>query len=283
MMLTNSPTISRLEKTKPMQRLKFLLITLIFPIITAYAVWIPQKPIPERLVADYANMLTKSEQQSLEEKLVQFDNSTTTEMVVVTVDDLHGEAIALVATETGQQWGVGQKGFDNGIVMLIKEKTAGSKGQVFIATGYGLEGIIPDATAKRIVENEILPHFRNNDIYGGITAGINTLQQISLGEFSAKDYNERSARESGSPLGWLVPLIMFIFIFGGGFGRARRVRRGSIGRSLPFWVLLSMLGSGSRHRGSYGNFTSGRGGFGGGGFGGFGGGSFGGGGAGGSW
>ena len=109
--------------------------------------------------------------------------------------------------------------------------------------------------------------------------------QLSLGEYPASEYESRVAKKN-SPVGFLVPLILFFLIFGNMFGRASRVRKSSMGRSIPFWVLLSMMGSGSRHGGSFGNFSSGSGGFGGGGgggFGGFGGGGFGGGGAGGSW
>ena len=156
------------------------------------------------------------------------------------------------------------------------------RGQVFIAPGYGLEGIIPDAIAKRIVDNEVLPNFKAGNYYKGIDDAVTVLMKLSLQEFTASEYEQQTSGE-GSPLGIIVPLIVFLIIFGNIFGRASRMRRSSLGRSIPFWILLSMLGSGSRRGGGFGNFSSGSGSFGGGGFGGFGGGSFGGGGAGGSW
>ncbi|MGD2035232.1 MAG: TPM domain-containing protein, partial [Bacteroidales bacterium] len=180
------------------------------------------------------------------------------------------------------QWGVGQKKFDNGIVFLVKEKTADSKGEVYIAIGYGLEGVIPDAIANRIIDNEVLPAFRQGNYFEGIDNALTIMMQLSLGEFTAKEYAERSSGES--PVGVFFGLAIAFFVITGIFGRAGRIRKNSIGRSLPFWLLLSMLGSGSRHSGSWRNFSSGSGSFGGGGgFGGFGGGGFGGGGAGGSW
>jgi uncharacterized protein len=229
-------------------------------------------------------MFSQSEANALESKLVDFSNRTSTQIVLVTLPDLQGEDKAMVATEIGQKWGVGSSKFDNGIVLLIKPKTFESKGEVFIATGYGLEGVIPDAIAKRIVEYEILPSFRQNDYYGGVSKAINTMMQLSLGEYSAKEYEERTSANEVPP-GALVGLIILFFFFFGLIGRASRLGRRSVGRSLPFWILFSMMmGSGSRGRGSWGNFSSGSGSFGGGGgFGGFGGGSFGGGGAGGSW
>lgn len=256
------------------------LIFLLFS-FSVFAVWTPEKPAPPRLVNDLAGMLNTTEVQTLEQKLVDFANRTTTQIVIVTVPSLNGEDKAMVATEIIHAWGVGQRGKDNGIVILIKPKTIESKGEVQIATGYGLEGVIPDAIAKRIVENEIIPKFKQNDFAGGIDNAVNVLMQLSLGEFSAQEY-EKKTKKDAVPGGifFLMVLLFFIFNF---IGRARNVGRRSIGRNIPFWVLLSMLGSGGSsgsrgHGDSWGGFSSGSGGFGG-----FGGGSGGGGGAGGSW
>jgi uncharacterized protein len=216
----------------------------------------------------------------MENKLVEFSKSTTTQIAVVTLKTLNGEDKAMVATEIGQKWGVGTKGFDNGIVLLVKEKTAESKGEVFIAVGYGLEGVIPDATAKQIVDNEIIPSFKLGDYNKGIDNALNTIMKLSLGEFTAKDYDKKVSKK-GIPAGALFGLIIFLFVILNLIGNANRLRRSSIGRNVPFWILLTMLGSGSRGSGSFGSFSSGSGGFSSGG--GFGGGSFGGGGAGGSW
>ena len=264
--------------------------TIIIALITIgslFAVKIPEKPYPPRLVNDFAGMLNTDEINLLEQKLVDFSNRSTTQIVIVIVDSLYGEDKAMVATEIGQQWGVGSAEFDNGIVLLIKPKTPDEKGEVFIATGHGLEGVIPDAIAKRIVENEMIPSFKTENYYEGIEKAVNTLMELSLGDYSAKEYEERT--QSVVPPGAVFGLVLIIFVIVSLLSRTNRISRRSIGRGIPFWILLSMLGSGSRGKGSWGGFSSGSGSFGGGfgggggGFGGFGGGSFGGGGAGGSW
>jgi uncharacterized protein len=234
-------------------------------------------PKSETYVNDLAGMLSANEVSSLEQKLVDFRNSTSTRIVVVTVPSLNGEDKAMVATEILYKWGVGQKDKDNGIVLLIKPKTPEEKGEVQISTGYGMEGVIPDAIAKRIVENEIIPRFKEGNYYAGIDNALNTLMELSLGEYSAKEYEQKTSVKK-QPVPFVVILII-LFIILNIFGKAGKNGKRSIGKSLPFWVLLSMMGSGSRHSGgSFGGFSSG-----GGGFGGFGGGSGGGGGAGGSW
>jgi uncharacterized protein len=163
---------------------------------------------------------------------------------------------------------------------LIKPKTSDSKGEVSVAPGYGLEGVVPDAIAKRIVENEILPEFRNGSYFTGIDKAVNTLMDLTRGEYTADEYTQQTKNVNPQ---FIVYILFFVFFVLFSFiGRARRARQYSVGHNIPFWMALMMLsGSRNSHRGSYGNFSSGGGSFGG--FGGFGGGSFGGGGAGGSW
>jgi uncharacterized protein len=254
----------------------------IFSSVIIYGITIPEKPNPPRLVNDFAGLLAPQEVEAMENKLVEFSKSTSTQIVVVTLKTLNGEDRAMVATEIGQKWGVGQKGFDNGVVLLVKEKTAESKGDVFIAVGYGLEGVIPDGTAKLIIENEVIPGFRQGNYYGGIDNALNTIMKLSLGEFTAKEYDKKVSKK-GIPGGTFFILIVIAFVILNFIGNANRIRRSSIGHNIPFWLLLSMMASGGSRSGggSFGNFSSGSGGFSSGG--GFGGGSFGGGGAGGSW
>lgn len=243
---------------------------------------IPPRPNPPRLVNDFAGILTPQQQQNLEYSLRYLNDTTSNQIVVVTVKSLNGMSPDMFATELGQQWHVGQKKFDNGIVVLVKPKYGNSRGRAFIATGYGLESVIPDATAKRIVEFEMIPSFKRGDYYDGIRKATVTLMKLSSGEISAKGYNK--THKSKSPIAGLVPIIVIILIFI--LIRVSNARSYSVGRGTSFFtafLLGSMLG-GSSHSGSWNDFSGGGsgGGFGGG-FGGFGGGSFGGGGAGGSW
>jgi uncharacterized protein len=245
---------------------------------------IPDKPAPPRLVNDLAGLMSREEINALERKLVAFNDSTSTQIAIVTVSSLNGYDIVDYADRLGEKWGIGRKDLDNGILVLVKPKTPDSNGEVTIRTGYGLEGVIPDLTAAEIIDREIVPEFSNNNFYAGLDKATNTLMSLARGEFTAGEYGRTSGgREGGFPAILIIFIIIFVIILSRRGGGGRGGRRLTSGNDLPLWLLMSMLGSGGRsHRGSWGGFSGG-GGFGGGGFGGFGGGSFGGGGARGSW
>ncbi len=262
----------------------FLLwVLLLGGFINAEAQDIPARPEPPRLVNDLAGILTPDQVQQLERKLVDYNDSTSTQIVVVIVKSLNGYDKNDFANRLGQRWGVGQKGKNNGAVVLVKPKYPNEKGEASIQTGYGLEGAIPDALAKRIVDNEMIPNFRDGNYYKGIDDATNVMFALVKGEYTADQYSKR-AKGKSSPYALLIPLIILVVVFT--MMRGSRGNSHSIGKKLPFWTALWMLGSmGGSNRGNWGDFSGGSGGFGGGGggFGGFGGGSFGGGGAGGSW
>jgi len=219
--------------------------------------------------------------------LVDFDVTTSTQIAIVTVKSLCGNDKVAFTQELAEAWGVGQKGLDNGIVVMVKPKYSNERGEVRIEVGYGLEGVLPDAIAKQIVENEMIPSFKQNDYSSGIAKAVTIIEEITKGEYTASTYSKKRKRKAKSfPIIPLFFVGFFIFIMlASTFSRARRYgARNNMGLWAALWLMGSMN---SRHRGHYNNFTSGGGGFGGfgggGGFGGFGGGSFGGGGAGGSW
>lgn len=271
--------------------LKYLLFVIILfvPVFTFANGGIPPRPTPPRLVNDFANVLTPAERNNLEYKLRYFNDTTSNQIVVVTVKSLEGMQPYLFATELGRKWKVGQKKFDNGVVILIKPKYGRNRGQAFIATGYGLESAIPDAVAKRIVENEMIPYFKKGNYYAGINKAVNVVMALASGEISAKGYNK--INKKGNWLTDLLPIFIFLIIFILiKISSSNSYTVNGRGGSNSIWTALflgSFLG-GSNHNGHWNNFhnsgggSSGGSGFGGG-FGGFGGGSFGGGGAGGSW
>lgn len=272
--------------TYPLANRILLTTLLIFSLtVTAFS-QIPERPTPPRLLNDLAGVLDSREQERLEKELVQFSSGTSNQIAVVTVPSLNGYDRAQMAYEIGEKWGVGDSKFNNGIVILIKPKTNSEKGEAFIATGYGLEAVLPDAVCKRIVDNEMIPHFRNNDYYSGIKAAMDVVLPIASGEYNYKEYKKGEEGSLGGSLFVLVMVILFVIFLlsknnnttnlGGGN------RRGP--GALDLLLLGSILSSGGRGRsGGFGGGFGSSGGFGGGGFGGFGGGSFGGGGAGGSW
>ena len=249
------------------KRHKITLICLLFILLTfgtTLKAQLPSPSYPPRLVNDYTSTLSTTQINSLEHKLVAYNDSTSTQFLVLLVDDLQGYNIEQYATEIGHSWGVGQQGKNNGAVILVKPKKDNSKGQVTIQTGYGIEEFVSDATAKRIIEKEMIPAFKEDDYYTAIDNAVNVMMDLCSGKFTQDKYND----EDISPIWWIILIAIIILI----------VIWGNKGSS------SSYSGRGSRTSWVGGGF--GGGGFGGssgGGFSGFGGGSFGGGGASGSW
>ncbi len=265
---------------------KVLLSLLAVILLAAYtsAQDIPARPNPPRLVNDLAGVMSASQVQYLESKLRHFHDTTSNQIVVLTVKSLNGYDKADFAYRVGEQWGVGQKKFDNGIVVLVKPRyNDRDRGQAYVAVGYGLEPAIPDAITRRIVDNEMIPYFKQNNYFKGIDKATTVLMELAAGEISAEGYNKAT---EGSPWTAVLPFVIFIIIFF--LIRASNAKNYSMHHSgTSFWTAI-MLGSmmGGRGGSSFGGGSGfgGGGSFGGGGgFGGFGGGSFGGGGAGGSW
>ena len=165
---------------------------------------IPLPPDPPRLLNDYAGLLGANEVAGLESKFARFDDATSTQIVVVIIKDLGNYDANSFATEIGRKWGVGQKGKNNGLVVLVKPKTSGSRGQAAIVVGYGLEDTVTDALCKRIVEKEMIPRFMQNDYYGGIDAAINVLIDITKGKYTADQYSKRKNQRPSKFAGFLI-------------------------------------------------------------------------------
>jgi uncharacterized protein len=253
-------------------------ITLLLFTRSSYAD-IPPRPSPPRLINDLADILSESQEQSLERKLVNFNDTTSNQITLVTVTTLDGYDPNMFAYEIGESWQVGQKEFNNGVVVMVKPKYENERGRVAIQAGYGLEPVITDALSKRIIEIEMIPEFKNNDYYTGIDKATNILMALAAGEISAEGYGEST---ESSPLAVFLPFLIFIIIFV--LIRISNAKSRSLGGDLPFWTALWLGSNMGNSSGSWSSFSGGSSSsFGSGGFGGFGGGSFGGGGASGSW
>ena len=245
------------------------------------------RPVPPRLVNDFTGILTSGQVDALERKLVAFSDSTSTQIAIVIVNDLQGYDRSEFAYKVASEWGVGQKGTNNGLLILVKPKTPQSGGRTFIAPGSGLEGVIPDIICGEIIDREMIPRFRADDYYGGLDSATNVIMALASKEYTAEAYGKKggSGKDAAAPIGGLLFLIFIVVIILASVGSNNKNLGSRGSKGLPFWLLMSMMGSGHSHGGSWGGFSGGGGGFsgGGGGFGGFGGGGFGGGGAGGSW
>ena len=255
-----------MKSTERYRILLALLLVLFFG--TGLKAQLPSPPNPPRLVNDYTGSLSSSEINSLEHKLVAYNDSTSTQILVMLIDNLQGYSIEKYATEIGHSWGVGQKDKGNGVVILVKPNKGGERGQVTIRTGYGMEEYVTDATGKNIIEKEMIPAFKEGDYYTGIDNAVNVIMDLCSGKFTQDEYNDEGG---GFHMLTVILLIVAIAIiiskFSGGGGQNYSGR----GARTIFIPMGGGFGGGGFGGGSSG------------GFGGFGGGGFGGGGASGSW
>jgi len=259
-----------------------LLFTLLLVGFMAFSQEFPPKP--NTLVTDYTNTLSPQNMQALERKLDAFSDSTSTQIAVVLLKSVGEYDINDYGQKLGRAWGIGSKGKNNGILVLV----ALNDHKVTIQTGYGAEGAVPDIVTHQIIQNDIVAAFKQNDYYGGLSAATDDLMKYMKGEYKGtkKARNAKEDDYSGAyGIIFIIVIIIVIIIMRGGRGGGQII--GGRGGASPFWWFLggALLGRGS---GGWGGFSNGDGGFGGGGgdgggFGGFGGGDFGGGGSSGSW
>jgi len=240
---------------------------------------IPEKPSKQTSVYDYIDLLSTGQEKALEQKLIRYSDSTSTQIVVAIISSTEGENINFLGAQWGQKWGIGQADKDNGILVLLAKDDR----RIAINTGYGAEGNLTDALSRRIIDNIIVPQFKEDNYYGGLSDGADAIFQALNGEFK----EERTFDDGGGfPLGSFLPVLIFFIILiilsnrnkrGGGRNGGKR----SGGFDIWDMIILSNMG---RSSGSGGFGGGGFGGSSGGGFGGgFGGGGFGGGGSSGGW
>ena len=257
----------------------FILFVFLFGIVAQAQFKIPEKPSLQTSVYDYGNVLSDSEEKQLGDKLVYYSDSTSTQIVVITIDDLKGEDVGVLATNWAQTWGIGQAKEDNGVIILVSKNDR----KISIRPGYGVEDRLVAGICGQIIRNDITPEFKTGSYYNGLNKGADSIFKVLTGKYKG----ERKQEKEGSIIPILI-IIAFVIIFliiasknkgnnggnSGGFG----------GPDIMDVIILSRMGRGGGFGGgSFGGGSSG-GGFGGGGFGGgFGGGGFSGGGSGGDW
>jgi uncharacterized protein len=233
---------------------------------------IPEKPKLQTSVYDYINLLNASQKNSLENKLIRYADSTSTQIVVAIISSTNGEDISLLGAKWGQQWGIGQKDEDNGILIILAKDDR----TIDINTGYGIEYRVTDLMAERIINRIMIPEFKAGSYYNGLDKGADALFDALNGEFKEdRDFSENNE----IPWGIIIPiifLILFVALNRNKKGRGGKNGGRNSGSSLLDFIIFSNMG---RTGGFGGGSSSGGGGFGGG----FGGGGFGGGGASGSW
>lgn len=253
--------------------LKRIFVILLLSTSWLFAQDIPAKPNPPRLVNDFVGgLLSQGQIDALESKLKTYNDTTSTQITIVIVKSVQPYDISEYAIKLGREWGVGQKGKNNGIVLLW----APGDRKVFIATGYGMEGSMTDAYSKRIIEQVIKPNFKALQYYAGLDQAVDGIINYSKGEHQA-DTPEASAGD------FVFVLIMFLIIVAVVIYIMRKGGGGSGGGGGRGWTHTTYTGWGTSSGSWGGGFGGGGSSDSGGGFGGFGGGSFGGGGAGGDY
>lgn len=275
------------SKQLVLNRLKHLTLLLVFFVASFFnkvhaQFDIPDKPTLQTSVYDYIELLSNTEKKQLEQKLINYSDSTSTQIVVAIISSTKGENINYLGAQWGQKWGIGQEKEDNGILILL----ARDDRRIAINTGYGIEHLLTDALSRRIIERDIIPYFKQNDYAGGLNRGADAIFEVLSGEYQ----NNRSSNDPP-----IVPIIIFLFLViafiifiiaiskgrkGGKGGGRKRYSNSDILEA----IILSRMGRGNYRKssggfGGWGSGSSSGGGFGGG----FGGGGFGGGGASGGW
>ncbi|HRO42801.1 MAG TPA: TPM domain-containing protein, partial [Flavipsychrobacter sp.] len=180
----------------------FLFLAAALP-FTIHAQNIPAAPNPPRLVNDLANVMTPQQQQQLEDKLVNFDKTTSTQITIVTIKSLDGYEVAQYAVELANTWGIGRKGKDNGVLVLA----AINDRRMNISTGYGLEGALPDVVTGRIIRNEMTPAFRQGDYYTGFSKAADAIIAATKGEYKADPADKKGKKIS---VGGILAMIAII-------------------------------------------------------------------------
>jgi uncharacterized protein len=251
-----------------------LFATLLYTQIGFAQFEIPEIPKEQTSVYDYASILSPEEKAQLEEKLIRYSDSTTTQIIVITIESLKGEDVSLLATNWGQKWGIGGTAKDdNGVIILL----AKAEKKIAINPGYGVEDGLTAGIGGEIIRNIIVPEFKAGSFYNGLNEGTSAIIDVLKGKYKGKRI---ANKKEGIPSLVIILIVVFVLAL-----LSRRKNNGGNsgssggGPSFMDILILSSLGGGGRGSGGFGGGSSGGGGFGGG----FGGGGFSGGGSSGGW
>ncbi|HEY1193860.1 TPM domain-containing protein [Flavobacterium sp.] len=236
---------------------------------------IPKKPSFQTSIYDYANVLSSTEKSQLEEKLIRYSDSTSTQIVVITIESLKGEDIGILTPKWAQEWGIGQAKEDNGVLILL----AKAERRIWISPGYGLEDRLTAGIGGEITRNIIIPEFKKGSYYNGLDKGADALFDVFRGKY--KGERKQNKGQDFPILPFIVIVVIILILLSRNKKGGGNSGNNGGGPSLLDVIILSNLGrsGGGGGFGGFGGGSSGGGGFGGG----FGGGGFSGGGSGGSW
>ncbi len=237
---------------------------------------IPEKPDFQTSVYDYIGLLSATEKASLENKLIKYSDTTSTQIVVAIISSTKGENISYLGANWGEKWGIGgSKEKDNGVLVILAKDDR----KINISTGYGVEHLLTDYASRQIIEYDIIPHFKNGNYYAGLNSGSEAIFEVLKGEYKGTRKESSKGFDPSFIIFIIIIIIFFILISRGNRGNrggGRRNYRRTDSRDILETIILSNAGRGGFGSGGFGGSSGGFGG-------GFGGGGFGGGGASGGW
>ena len=227
------------------------LVGLLVPTIFSFGLALEVPPLRGR-INDYASMIEPDKARELESRLSDFERDTGHQVAVITIPSLKGDALEDFSIRVAENWKIGQKGFDNGAILLVAQK----EHKLRIEVGYGLEGVLPDAIANRIINEIIVPRFRENDYSGGIEAGIESIFKITRGEALPNSSQDKTRIKGNRPAAGLFIFAALIALIvgisrrtplGGAFGGAISAGAIGIGGALTsgpgLWIAVSLAGA----------------------------------------
>ena len=191
-----------MQQYKNILYIALLFISFCFSNIITAQFEIPKKPkLQTSIYDDYIQLLSPSEKNALEKKLIRYSDTTSTQIVVAIISSTDGENINYLGAQWAHSWGIGQKKEDNGVFILLAKEDR----RIAINTGYGVEHLLTDAMSRRIIEKDIIPYFKKNDYYGGLNSGADAIFKVLSGEYQGT----RQTESEGSPV---IPIFIIIFI-----------------------------------------------------------------------
>jgi uncharacterized protein len=222
-------------------------------------------------VTDTVGMLNANQRAALDNVLTDYEKRTSSQIAVLLVSSTEPEAIEQYGIRVAEAWKIGRKGIDNGAILIVAKDNPKALRRLRIEAGYGTEGSLTDAQAKRILQDVIAPHFRQNDFYGGLVAGVSAMTALLDKEhFAAPD--KQKAKEEDFGFAGLIPFLVIGFFILVALSRSRRSRNslnsngwGHTGGIILGDMIGRGLGGGGGFGGGGGGFSGGGGGFGGGG------------------
>ena len=212
----------------------FLFILLLFLPAVAHPLDVPQL---RGRVNDYAGMLSPQGKAAVERELSALEQSDSTQVVVLTVPSLEGASLEEFSIQVAEAWRIGQKGLDNGAILLV----AKGERKIRIEVGRGLEGRLTDLVSGRIIRDRMAPRFKAGDFDGGVLAGVQAIAQVVRGEYQAKGEVLRHARKSAPPIYSFLIFLLVAVVFLGSISRILGGLAGGAGLPLVAWFLYPGL------------------------------------------